>query len=143
MSTLTILPRVAAELGLCHGVWFAARYATDPDRAVGDETNIVWCGSPTLPSASFVWATDADTPHLTLDLTTVAELLYAAPIDVIDDTDLDALARLVLHEADRWHCDLTGPIALLAQEAGDHPEDCARRMTRCILCAARLLGVSV
>ena len=136
------LPKVAADLDHNGRAWFAARFtvSTDPD-----VSNVVWRSVPSLLDATMRWAEpgEVDTEHVTLDMTAVAELLYASQLDPGDDIDTDALAGLVLAQVNRWHCDLSGPIAVLAQDAGDHPEACARRMSWCVTCAARLLGVSL
>lgn len=130
MSTLT-LPRIAADLDGTGHAWWAFT------SALGDT---LWCAQPILPDASFAWAVDVETPHLTLDSTAVAELLYASGIDPARPIGNEQLAALVLAEVARCHCSLTAAIEILAQDAGDHPHECAERMRGCLALADRLLG---
>lgn len=137
MSTLT-LPHVAALYCGDGHAWYPARPAipTKPD-----ESDVLWFAEPVIPAGCPMrWADDHEvlTPHLVLDRTTIAELLYASALDPVWPISDAQLAAIVLYEVERCHCDLTAAVARLAQDAGDHPEACADRMTACLALAARL-----
>lgn len=130
MSTLT-LPKVAAEL---NGSPFFAIHSVLND-------NVLWTHQPRLPNASFRWATDSEvtTEHVTLDETTIAELLFVAPIVPDDDPTPRDIRSAVVIQLAKCHCRIGECVEQLAQEAGDHPEACADRMRWCLALASTLL----
>lgn len=79
---------------------------------------------------------------ITLTQTIAAELLALAPDVPADMTADDALAAihavLIAHR-----CDLAECIGDLMQEYGDHLAETARRMARCTIVAARVVGTVV
>jgi hypothetical protein len=62
----------------------------------------------------------------TLDLTLCAEALFASRVQESEHATEDRIRAAVAEALDRLHAD--GVAAVMAQEAGDHPELCQRRM---------------
>jgi hypothetical protein len=77
-----------------------------------------------------------------LDVRAAATLLFASEVAVeaLNGADLrDVLAA----EFTRRGCDLSGAVAEVAYEYGEHPETAAAHMQTCVIVASRLAGVTV
>ncbi len=140
MTAMT-LPVVAALRFGPGRPWFAAHSHIDAATAVGDETDVLWLPSPYLLDWTQRWATDEEvnTPHLTLTEATIAQLLYVSNLDVGMPVDDQQAVHTVLAEVERCGCNPDPVICQVAQDAGDHPQECQDRMRRCFALAARLL----
>lgn len=99
---------------------------------------------PFLPAgAGWRWADDAEveSPHIVLTQTVVAELLFVAHGEPQHMTDADAIEAIDRVLSER-HCDLASCVAVVAADYGEAPVTAAARMSRCLIVAARLTGVT-
>lgn len=137
MSTLT-LPLVAGA-PFDGRAWFAARTIADVDPA---EAVVLWHDMPVLTDLTLRWATDAEvrSPHVTLDLTSVAEVLFCSSVDRADHLSPPEIWTALERQLAACHCELALCEARLAQEAGDHPDESAARMLWCLELAAIALN---
>lgn len=144
MSTLT-LPRIAAELDLTSGVFYAAE-STLPGQP--DEHLIVWLPSPRFPVGAetmYRWAQDdshIETTHVTLSSIALAMLLYIGDGEPLDLDDADALAAID-RALTEMHCNMLRCSARVSGYWDEHPEGAGPRWRRCEQRAARLTGVQL
>ena len=140
--TAPILPRIAAELDLASGVFYAAESTLATQL---DEHLVVWLPQPQFPAGAetmYRWAADdnhIETRHVTLDAIALAKLLYLADGEPLDLTDEDAL--VAIHRAlTEVHCDMLRCSARVSDDFDAHPECAGPRWRRCEQRAARLVG---
>lgn len=144
MTALT-LPRIAAELDLASGVFYAAE-STLP--AQPDEHLVVWLPEPRFPAgaeAMYRWTQDdrhIGRRHVTLNATALAELLYITDLDpaALDDTEaLVAIDRSLTE----MHCDMLRCSARVSAGLSAHANCADPLWQSCRERAARLLAVSL
>lgn len=136
--SIATLPRVATVLDASGHPWFGATW----DGALGDETNVIWLAEPVLIPGHH-WADPAAVVGgLTLDVATVAELLYHALGIDPDALDDDQAAQVIAAELDAVGCDMNRCCADVAADVADH-YDGGQRYSRCVLAAGRLCGVEL
>lgn len=144
--SISTLPKVAAELDLCAGTWYAAKYTVPPALTVGDENNVVWRHIPVLPAdGSMVWADEPEVTgdHVTLDQETLAAILFCSALNTASDPGEYELLDAIDTTLTAYRCRAERCVNEHLNSVGDYPEDTARRWTWCITCAARLLGTVV
>lgn len=136
MTTLT-LPLVAGA-PFDGRAWFAARTIAEVDPA---ETATVWLDRPELTDAAMRWSRDDEvkSPHVRLDLATVAELLFVSTLEPSDGPTDTLLCDVVTRQLAACHCNLTACPSRASNEFGDHPERAVTRMLVCLEWAARIV----
>lgn len=136
------MPRIAAELDLCSGVFYLAEstLASQPDEHLA-----VWLPQPRFPAGAetlYRWAQDDShitARHITLSLVAMAKLLYLTdgePLDLDDDEALAAIDQALTDV----HCDMLRCSARVSAELDEYPEVACPRWRRCEQRAARLVG---
>lgn len=138
MSTAT-LPLVAG-LVRNEGPFYAAHSLIAP--VLGDERDVVWLAKPVLTDPAMRWATDDEvlSAHITLDLTTLAELL-AHDLTLNPDTLVLAEAAAVIdRQLAAVRCDMDRCCLEVLADQAEH-YDGGQRISRCLLAAERLLGI--
>jgi hypothetical protein len=132
-----LLPRAAAPV-FGEGPFYAAHLAAQD---APDETNIVWLAKPVLPDGSPLhWAVTVPSAHVDLDEVTVAELLFCSPLDPGGVPTVADILGAIDRQLARCRCDIGMCEARVAQEAGDHRDMAADRMTWCRARAAQIRG---
>lgn len=101
---------------------------------------------PFLPERSgWRWAEDAEiaSPHIVLDQSAVAELLFLAKGEPSVMSDATAVAAID-YVLGAYHCNLKTVTSAVALEYGESWAGmAAARMSRCVVVASRLTGVTV
>lgn len=131
-----LLPRVAVDLG--DGLpWYPFR--------TGMDGAILFADKPELPAPACYWVTlwGDDRPRVELDSVAVAELLFCSGLNTAAELSDDEIRDAINATLSVYRCHLDRCRARHESEAGDYPEDTARRYAWCITCAARLLSVGV
>lgn len=109
------------------------------------EAPVMWFESPSLPNDRVRWCRDDEITreHATLTVAAYAELLFLAAAEPSAMSDADALAAID-YVLTTYHCDLRAVAAAVAHEYGESWAGAAAgRMSRCVVVASRLTGVSV
>lgn len=138
MSAAT-LPLVAADIEGTGLPFYAAAW----DSSADDETNVIWLGRPVLIEGHH-WATEEQvrSPHITLDMTTVAELIahdLTADPDTLSDDEIVAMVDAQLIAV---HCDMGRCCIEVFADQADH-YDGGNRVARCLLRAGQACGVKL
>lgn len=137
MTALT-LPRIAAELDRCSGVYYLAE-STLPSQP--DEHLVVWLPEPRIPAGAetlYRWAQDDShiiARHVQLNPISMAMLLYIAdgePLELDDEATLDAIDRALTEV----HCNMLKCTA----RTGNHFD--GPRWVHCEQRVARLTAVT-
>ncbi|MFF3444073.1 hypothetical protein [Streptosporangium sp. NPDC002721] len=77
-----------------------------------------------------------------MNVSDLAQVLFASELQASDDPSPDQVRLIIEGRIRSCHADLSDCAALVAQEAGDHPEAYANRM-RWALCEADRIHLSL